>query len=172
MDITLEFTLKNQSKTYITLMGWLLLPYMVTPITKRTSPLNSHQKPLRTYITLMGLPLLPYMVTPITKRTSPFNSHQKTTPEHIEHFFFATIAIYGHSDHKTDITIKFTWKNHFKTHRTLMCLLLLPYMVTLITKWTSPLNSHQKTTPEHIEPLCFCRYCHIWSLRSQNRHHH
>src|ERR1700691_5382955 len=104
-DITIEFTLQNQSKTYITLMGWPLLPYMVTPITKRTSLLNSHQKPLRTYITFMGLPLLPYMVTPITKRTSPLNSHQKTTLEHIEH-------------------------------------------------------------------LCVCHYCHIWSLRSQNKHHH
>src|ERR1700683_646248 len=82
-DITIEFTLKNQSKTYITLMGWLLLPYMVTPITKQTSLLNLHQKPLRTYITLMGLPLLPYMVTPITKRTSPLNSHRKTSPKHI-----------------------------------------------------------------------------------------
>src|SRR6204780_2233509 len=105
MTARFEFTLKNQSKTYITLMGWPLLSYMVTPITKQTSLLNSHQKPLRTYITLMGLPLLPYMVTPITKRTSPLNSHQKTTLEHIEH-------------------------------------------------------------------LCVCHYCHIWSLRSQNGHHH
>src|ERR1700721_1472728 len=105
MDITIEFTSKNHSRTHRTLICFLLLPYMVTPITKRTSPLNSHQKPLRTYITLMSLPLLPYMVTPITKRTSPLNSHQKTTLEHIEH-------------------------------------------------------------------LCVCRYCHIWSLRSQNGHHH
>src|ERR1700691_3095709 len=105
MDITIEFTSKNHSRTHRTLMCLLLLPYMVTPITKQTSLLNLHQKPLRTYITLMGLPLLPYMVTPITKRTSPLNSHQKTTLEHIEH-------------------------------------------------------------------LCVCHYCHIWSLRSQNKHHH
>src|ERR1700689_1164189 len=105
MTAMFEFTLKNHSRTHKTLMGLLLLPYMVTPITKQTSPLNSHQKPLRTYITLMGLPLLPYMVTPITKQTSPLNSHQKTTLEHIEH-------------------------------------------------------------------LCVCHYCHVWSLRSQNRHHH
>ena len=26
----------------------------------------------------------------------------------------------------------------------------LPYMVSLIMKWTPPLNSHQKTGPEHI----------------------
>src|ERR1700685_4068368 len=116
-------------------MGWLLLPYMVTLITKRTSPLNSHQKPLRTYITLMGLPLLPYLVTPITKQTSPLN-----TP--------------------------------LRTYITLMGLPLLPYMVTPITKRTSPLNSHQKTTLEHIDNLCVCHYCHIWSLRSQNGHHH
>jgi hypothetical protein len=31
---------------------------------------------------------------------------------------------------------------------TLLCLLILPYMVTLITKQTSPLNSHWKTAPE------------------------
>ena len=85
---------------------------------------------------------------------------------------FATIAIYGHSDHKMDITIEFTSKIRSRTYITLMCLLLLPYMVTLITKWTSPLNSHQKTTPEHTEHLCVCCYCHIWSLWSQNGHHH
>ena len=32
----------------------------------------------------------------------------------------------------------------------LTCLEVLPYMVTLIAKWTSPLNSHWKTTSEHI----------------------
>src|ERR1700685_1385926 len=126
----------------------------------------------RTYRTLMCLPLLPYMVSPITKWTSPLNSHKKTTQNIYNTYVFATIAIYGHSDHKTDITIEFTSKNHSRTHRTLTCLPLLPYMVTLITKRTSPLNSHQKTTPEHIEHLCFCRYCHIWSLQSQNKHHH
>ena len=26
----------------------------------------------------------------------------------------------------------------------------LPYMVSLIVKWTPPLNLHQKTGPEHI----------------------
>ena len=69
-------------------------------------------------------------------------------------------------------TFEFTLKNHSRTHRTLMCLPLLPYMVTPITKWTSPLNSRQKTTPEHTEHLSVCCYCHIWSLRSQNGHHH
>src|SRR6202050_3528516 len=117
MDITIEFTLKNHSKTHIT---------------------------------LMSLPLLPYMVTLITKRTSPLNSHQKTTQNIYNTYVFAAIAIYGHSNHKMDITIEFTSKNHSRTHKTLMCLLLLPYMVTPITKWTSPLNSHQKTAPKHI----------------------
>src|SRR5882724_10167857 len=42
-------------------------------------------------------------------------------------------AIYSHSDHKMDITIKFTSKIHSRTYITLMCLPLLPYMVTLIT---------------------------------------
>ena len=128
----------------------------------------------------MGLPLLPYMVTPITKRTSPLNSHQKTTQNiyntygfasiaiygHSDHktnitiefttqniyntYGFAAIAIYGHSDHKTDITIEFTSKNHSRTYRTLMLLPLLPYMVTPITKQTSPLNSHRKIGPGHI----------------------
>src|SRR6202142_493746 len=196
MNITIEFTSKNHSKTYITLMGLPLLPYMVTPITKQTSPLNSHQKTTqniydtygfaaiaiyshshhkmditieftsknhsRTHRTLMCLLLLPYMVTPITKPTSPLNSHQKTTQNIYNTYGFASIAIYGHSDHKTNITIEFTSKNHSRTHRTLMCLPLLPYMVTPITKRTSPLNSHQKTTLEHIEHLCVCHYCHIW----------
>src|ERR1700734_2834287 len=117
MDITIEFTSKNHSRTHRTLMCLLLLPYMVTPITKRTSLLNSHQK---------------------------------TTQNIYNTYGFAAIAIYGHSDHKTDITIEFTSKNHSRTHRTLMCLLLLPYMVTLITKRTSPLNSHRKSAPKHI----------------------
>src|ERR1700735_1089188 len=82
MTATFEFTLKNHSRTHRTLMCLLLLPYMVTPITKRTSPSKNHS---RTHRTLMCLPLLPYMVTLITKRTSPLNSHQKSTPEHIEH---------------------------------------------------------------------------------------
>src|ERR1700683_1703376 len=62
-------------------------------------------------------------------------------------YMFARIAIYGHSNNKIDITIEFTSKNLPKTYITLMCLPILPYMVTLITKQSSPLNSHQKTTP-------------------------
>src|ERR1700734_1841472 len=57
---------------------------------------------------------------------------------------FASIAIYGHSDHKMDITIEFTSKNCSRTYITLTCLLILPYMVTPITQQTSPSNSHQK----------------------------
>src|SRR6202041_245826 len=79
MTATFEFTLKNHSKTHRT---------------------------------LMCLPLLPYMVTPITKQTSPLNSHQKTTQNIYNTYVFATIAIYGHSDHKMNITIEFTSKNH------------------------------------------------------------
>src|ERR1700734_1548450 len=145
MTATFEFTLKNHSRTHKTPMCLPLLPYMVTPITKWTSPLNSHQKPLqntqntyvfaaiaiygpsdhkmditieftsknqsKTYITLMGLPLLPHMVTLITKQTSPLNSHQKTTQNIYNTYGFAATAIYGHSDHKTNITIEFTSKN-------------------------------------------------------------
>jgi hypothetical protein len=48
---------------------------------------------------------------------------------------------------ETGITIEFASKNYFRTYITLMC---LP-----ITKWTSPLNPHQKTAPEHI---CIMQY--------------
>ena len=46
--------------------------------------------------------------------------------------FLVLDAIYSHSDHKMDITIKFTSKICSRTYITLMCLPLLPYMVTLI----------------------------------------
>ena len=55
---------------------------------------------------------------------------------------FAGLAIYGHSDHETDITIEFMLKNGSRRCITHVCLPDLPYMVTLITKPTSPLNSH------------------------------
>jgi hypothetical protein len=63
---------------------------------------------------------------------------------------FAGIAIYGHSNHRTDITIEFASKIRSRTYITLMCLLVLPYMVTPITEQTSPLNLHQKTSSEYI----------------------
>jgi hypothetical protein len=118
---------------------------------------------------------------------------------------FAGLAIYGHSDHETDITIEFTLKNGSWRCITLVCLLDLPYMVlwsrnrhyhwihiekwflkmyhtcvfaglpymvTLITKPTSPLNSHRKMVPENVSHLCVCWTCHIWSCWSRNRHHH
>jgi hypothetical protein len=58
--------------------------------------------------------------------------------------FFVSIAICGHSDHKTDITIEFTYI-------TLAYLPVLPYMVTPITKWTLtkskvPLHSTKEST--------------------------
>jgi len=43
-DITIEFASKNPFRTYITLGCLLVLPNMVTPIMKQTSPLNLHQK--------------------------------------------------------------------------------------------------------------------------------
>ena len=49
---------------------------------------------------------------------------------------FAGLAIYGHSDHKTDITIEFTSKNGSRRCVTLVYLPDLPYMVTLIMKQT------------------------------------
>jgi len=61
---------------------------------------------------------------------------------------FSSIAKYGHSDHETELTIEFTSKNHSRTYLTLMCLPVLPYIVTSIMKWTSLLNSHKKTTQE------------------------
>ena len=46
---------------------------------------------------------------------------------------FPGIAIYGHSDHETDIAIEFTSKNRSRTCITLPHFPVLPYMVTLIT---------------------------------------
>ena len=62
---------------------------------------------------------------------------------------FTGFAIYGHSDHETNITIEFTLKMvpEDVSH---LCLPDLPHMVTLITKPTSPLNSHQKMVPENV----------------------
>jgi len=172
-DITIEFTSKIRSKTYITLMCLPLLPYMVTPITKRTSPLNSHRKTTPEHIEHLCVCHYCHIWSLRSQNGHHHWIHIKNPLQNIYNtYVFAAIAIYGYSDHKMDITIEFTSKNHSRTYRTLMLLPLLPYMVTPITKRTSPLNSHRKTTPEHIEHLCFCRYCHIWALRSQNRHHH
>ena len=57
---------------------------------------------------------------------------------------FAGVTIYGHSDHATAITVEFTSKNNFRPYITLMCLLVLPYMVTPITQQPSLLNFHFK----------------------------
>src|SRR5882762_8194246 len=48
-DITIEFTSQNLSRTLITLSYLLILPYMVTLITERTSPFNSYQKIIYMY---------------------------------------------------------------------------------------------------------------------------
>jgi len=91
----------------------------------------------RTYITLMCLPLLPNMVTSIMKQTSPLNWHQKLLQNIYNTYMFAGIAKYGYSNHETDITVEFASKNSSRTYITLMCLLVLPNMVTPITKQTS-----------------------------------
>ena len=48
----------------------------------------------------------------------------------------------------------------------------LPYVVFLITQWTSPLNWHWKMVPDDMQHLYICWYYHIWPLWSHNRHHH
>ena len=63
---------------------------------------------------------------------------------------FAGIAIYGYSNHKMNIAIEFIPKNHSRIYITLICLLVLPYIVTPIIEWTSPLNSYKTPTLEHI----------------------
>ena len=62
----------------------------------------------------------------------------------------AGITIYGYSDYATAITAEFASKNNFRPYITLMCLLVLPYIVTLITQQPSLLNLHQKTILDHI----------------------
>jgi hypothetical protein len=78
------------------------------------------------------------------------NSHKKLLQNIYNIYMFAGIAIYGYSNHGTDITLESASKNCYRTYLTLRHLQALPYMVTLITKWTSLLNLHQKTVPEHI----------------------
>ena len=56
---------------------------------------------------------------------------------------FTGVAIYGYSNHKSNITIEFLSKNHSRRCITLMCLPVLPYMVTLIMKQTHR-HHHQK----------------------------
>src|ERR1700723_272073 len=126
MDITIEFTSKNHSRTHRTLMCLLLLPYMVTPITKRTSPLNSHQKPVQNIYNTYGFASIAIYGHSDHKTNITI---EFTTQNIYNTYGFAAIAIYGHSDHKTNITIEFTSKNLSRAHRTLMCLLLLPYTV-------------------------------------------
>jgi len=83
MDITIEFTLKNHFRTYITLIYvcwyfhiWLLQSQ------------NRHH----------------YWI------------HIKKPLQNIYNtYMFSSITIYGYSDHKMDITIKFISKNHFRT---------------------------------------------------------
>ena len=120
---------------------------------QHTPPLNSHQNHFKTYTTLMCLLISPYMIISIIPIINGHHHwiHMKNSLQNIYNtYMFAGIAIYSHSDHKTDITIESASKNHSRTYITLTCLPVLPYMVTPITKQTSPSNPHQKTTPEHI----------------------
>ena len=96
-------------------------------------------------ITLVCLLDLPYMATLITKPTLPLNSHWKCFLKMYHTYVFARLAIYGHSDHETDITIEFMLKNGSQRCITLVCLLDLPYMVTIMMIWTNrhyPLKTH------------------------------
>ena len=69
----------------------------------------------------------PYVVTLIIKQTSPSNSHCKIVP-YDNTCIFAGIAIYGLSDHTTDITIEFTSKNGSRWYITPAYFPILPYM--------------------------------------------
>ena len=57
-------------------------------------------------------------------------------------YVFAGLAIYGYSNHETNITIEFALKNCSRRCIALVCLPVLPYMVTPIIQQISPLNSH------------------------------
>ena len=63
---------------------------------------------------------------------------------------FAGLTIYGHTKHQLDITIEFISKNSSRWCIALVCLLISPYMGTLIAKLTSPWNLGWKTTPEDV----------------------
>jgi hypothetical protein len=49
--------------------------------------------------------------------------------------FFVSIAICGHSDHKTNSTVKFTLNNGSKWYITFANFLVLPHMIPPITQW-------------------------------------
>jgi len=104
----------------------------------------------RPYITLMCLQVLPYMVTPIMQTTIIVEFTSKNDFGPYITYVFAGITIYGHSNHAMVITVEFTSKNNFRPYITLMCLRVLPYMVTLIMQPPSLLNSHQKMILDHI----------------------
>jgi hypothetical protein len=61
------------------------LPNMVSLITKRTPPLNSHRKTVPGHIHTCKTKKLPNMVSLIRKQTPPLNSHWKTGPGHISY---------------------------------------------------------------------------------------
>jgi hypothetical protein len=96
-DITIEFTLKNYTRTYITLVCLLVLHIW----SLRSQNRHHHSIPIKKL----------------------FQNTYNTC-------VFAGIAIYGHSDHKTDIIVEFTLENCSRTYIALACLLVLPYMVT------------------------------------------
>ena len=161
-NITVEFTSKNGSWRCIILVCLPDLPYMVTLITKPTSPLNSHRKMVPEDVSHLYVCRTCHIWLLWSR-----NRHHHWI--HVEKWFlkmyhtcvFAGLAIYGLSDHETDITVEFTSKNGSQRCITLVCLPDFPYMVTLITKPTSPLNSHWKMVPKDVSHLCVCQTCHI-----------
>ena len=75
------------------------------------------------------------MITLIIEWTSQLNSlHIKKPLQDIYNtYMFASIAIYGHSDHRMDITIESASKNCSRTYITLMHLQVLPIWQNNIT---------------------------------------
>ena len=63
---------------------------------------------------------------------------------------FAGIAIYGHSDHETDITIEFTLKNHSRTYITLIVFAGIAIYGHSDHETDITIEFTLKTTPEHI----------------------
>ena len=63
---------------------------------------------------------------------------------------FASLAIYGHSKHQSDITFEFASKNGSRRCITPVCFPDLPHMVTQITRQT---NRYHHRKPFYIS--CF-----------------
>jgi len=86
MDIIIEFTSKNCSRTYITLICICWYCHICSFQSR-----NGHHHWIHIKKSLQNI----------------YNT-----------YVFAGIAIYDHSNHKTDITIEFASKNHSRTYKT------------------------------------------------------